>query len=161
MRPPDATALVSPLARALTIQVLTDTPSFAAAPSTDVFSESGRRRVMRAVSPSSAGGAGACLLVLDVDERGLLAGEADLDVTRTELRADLERSLGQELEQPQPQRGRERLAQPVRCDRDLLVADARQRGELGLQCLNVRIELHRDVIMTSLSCLSSVCVLSE
>ena len=55
----DATALVSPRASALTIQVLTDTPSFAAAPSTEVFSESGRRSVMRAVRPSSAAGAGA------------------------------------------------------------------------------------------------------
>ncbi len=116
---------------------------------------------MRAVRPSSARRRGALLLVLDVDERGLLAGEADLDVARAELRADLERGLGQELEQAQPQRGGERLAQPIRCDRNLLVADARQRGELGLQCLNVRIELHRDVIMTSLSCLSSVFLLSK
>ncbi len=116
---------------------------------------------MRAVRPSSAGGRRGCLLVLDVDERGLLAGEADLDVARGELRADLERRLGQELEQAEPERRGERLAQPLRGGRDLLVADARQGGELGLQCLDVRIELHRDIIMTSLSCLSSVVLLSE
>ena len=82
-------------------------------------------------------------------------------MTGLELRADLERSLGQELEQSQPDRGRERLAQPVRCDRDLLVADARQGGELFLQCLNVRFQLHCDIIMTSLGCLSSVFMLSQ
>src|SRR5262245_24140079 len=48
------------------------------------------------------------LFVLDIDERGLLAGETDLDVARGKLRADLEGCLGQELEQADAERWSER-----------------------------------------------------
>jgi hypothetical protein len=50
----EVAASVSPRASALTIQVFSETPSLAAAASSEVFRESGSRSVIRAVSAASS-----------------------------------------------------------------------------------------------------------
>ena len=75
-----------------------------------IFSASGSRNVMRAVKPSSGGAGSALLALLDVHERRLLSGQPDLDVAGRELIRDLERRLGEEIEQAQPRRRLKRLA---------------------------------------------------
>src|SRR6185312_1811542 len=52
-------------------------------------------------------------LVLDVDEERLLAREAHLDVAGRDLLADLQRRLLQHVEEPEAERGVQRLAEPL------------------------------------------------
>src|SRR5262249_9774831 len=96
-----------------------------------------------------AGRRAACAFLRDVDEGGLLAGQANVDVSVGELCGNLQRRLGQQLEQTYLKRGRQSLAEPLGRQRDLLVADAGQGGQLRLQRLGVGLEMHLDAIMTS------------
>ena len=96
------------VARAIarTSHALVEMPSRAAAFSAAAFTDSGRRRLIRAESSSPAEpdvGRG----VVDEDELRLLAGEANLDVAGGELGRDLERRLRQQVEDPQPEAGAE------------------------------------------------------
>src|SRR6478736_9248525 len=59
--------------------------------------------------------AGALARRVDEDELGLLAREANLDVAGRELRVQLERGLGEQVEELQPQVRAEGVAEPP-CD---------------------------------------------
>ena len=77
-----------------------------AATSICAFSPSGRRRVMRAEKESSAPAActgSGCLLLLDVDELRIAAGEANLDAAGNRV-GQRERRLADDVEQPQVKR---------------------------------------------------------
>ena len=107
------------------------------------------RSVMRAVSASSGDGGGRLgLLVLDVDELGLAAGEANLDATR-DLGVERQRDLAEQVEQPQLERRLERLRESL--PGFLSGLAPRQSGGVGevlLKCLDIRCHLH-DATMTS------------
>jgi len=85
----------------------------------------------------------------DDHELGLAAGETDLDPTGFELAADLESGLAEEVEEPQMERGAERLAQAASGLGGRLVSEARGCREVVLNRLNVTLELHDDINMTS------------
>src|SRR5581483_5593952 len=88
-------------------------------------------------------------LVLDVDERGLLTCQPDLDMAGRELRRDLERGLAEQVEEPKAGGSPEGLAQPLGCVRDGLVAERGHRFQVGEQRIDVRCRLHDDIIVTS------------
>ena len=91
---------------------------------------------------------GGCLLVADVDELRVAAGEPDLDAPVVELAVELERGLAERLEEA-PADGR------LECDREelgragrRLVADRRHAGEVLPERLDIAVDLH-DRSMTS------------
>ncbi len=148
-RRPARTERVSrPRARARTIHELTERLSRAAASSTCALSESEMRSVIRAVRASSDAACRLGLLVLDVDELGLAAGEANLDTTGN-LGVERQRDLAEEVEQPQLERRLERLRESLPGFLSCLAA--RQGGGVGevlLKRLDIRCHLH-DATMTS------------
>ena len=104
--------------------------------------------MIRAVKASSACSAGAALLVADVDELRVAAGEPDLDPAAVELAVELERRLAERLEEAPAEGGLE-------CDREelgragrRLVADRRYAGEVFAERLDIAVDLH-DGSMTS------------
>ena len=88
-------------------------------------------------------------LIDDDHELGLTAGETDLDPTGFELSPDLESGLAEEVEEPEMERGPERLAQAASGLGGRLVAERCSRRELVLDRLDVALELHCDITMTS------------
>ena len=104
-------------------------------------------RAERASSPEGAAGS-ACLL-LDVDELGLPAGETNLDPAGN-LGVERERDLVEEVEQPQLERGLERLREPpARLLRGLVAGERGGGGEVLLDRVDVGCQLHGRT-MTSL-----------
>ena len=93
--------------------------------------------------------AGALARRVDEDELGLLAREANLDVAGRELRVQLERGLGEEVEELQPQVRAERVAEPP-CDLGgALVPELCEPLEILLQPFQYDRQIHDDVTMTS------------
>src|SRR5919109_4442967 len=92
---------------------------------------------------------GRSFLLADVDERRVLACEAHLDMPGRQLRVELERRLAECVEEAEPGRAANRLQHALGCLSRLLVADGRDRGQVGLERLDEPCHLH-DVIMTSL-----------
>ena len=89
-------------------------------------------------------------LVRDDDELGIAAGEPDLDARGSQLARELEGRLAEQVEEAQVERRAERLAQAAgRLGRGL-VTEARGREEVLLDRVDVAVELHRDITMTSL-----------
>ena len=88
-------------------------------------------------------------LIDDDHELGLTAGETDLDPTGFELAADLEGGLAEEVEEPEMERGAESLAQAASGLGGRLVSEAGSRREVVLNRLDVALELHDDITMTS------------
>ena len=68
-----------------------------------------------------------------------------------DLAADLERSLAEEVEKVEMERRREGLAHAAGGLRSGLVPQRGRRAELLLDRLDVTVELHCDITMTSLS----------
>ena len=138
-----------------TSQALVEIPSSAAAASIAFFSDSGSLSVMRpeCSSPGAtwtvSGG-----LLHDDHELGLAAREANLDPSGAELAADLQCRLAEEVEEAKVECRAEGLDQPLRGLRDRLVPEAGGVGEVLLDRLDVAVELHCDITMTSpsLSC---------
>ena len=153
MRPPRGRAGRSPLASAAatarTSQPLTDSRSRPAASSTPALSCSGRRRLMRAIAPSSpSGGASGGGLgglggrSLRGHELRLARAQAQVDRGGRELAGDLVRRRRQRLEQRQPdgglQRGGEPFGQRARLGAARLTGDR----ELAAEVLDERREVH-------------------
>ena len=141
-----------------TSQASAEMPSFAAASSIAVFSVSGKRSEMRAAMPSSGElkPNSSWLALLDIHERRLLPREPHLDVAGREPPRDLECDLREEVEEAKPRRATERLAEPLRRESNVLVAQLGGHREVCEERVDVSCQLHRDVIMTSLWQLSSV-----
>ena len=109
---------------------------------------------MRALRSSPGAGRGivARILVLDDDELRVASGEAHLDVCGGELLVERQRRLGQEVEQSQLQRRRERVREAPRRLGCRIVAERRDRLEVRLDRLHVPGELHAsqyDIILMS------------
>ena len=99
--------------------------------------DSGREGVVRAQRLSGLG-----LLLLDVDELGLAADEANLDASGN-LGGERERELSEQVEQAQVERGLDRLGEPVTgLARGVVARDGGRVGEILLKRLNVRCHLH-------------------
>jgi hypothetical protein len=89
-------------------------------------------------------------LIHDDHELRLATGETHLDPTGFELAADLESGLAEEVEKPEMERGTESLAQASSGLGGRLVSEAGGVRQILLDRLDVAIELHDDIIMTSL-----------
>ena len=77
-------------------------------------------------------------LVLDIDERRVLPGQADLNMSGRKLVRKLERSFAQGIEQAQACRGPYGRAQPASGFGDGIVADGGDTFEIGLQAFDER-----------------------
>ena len=110
---------------------------------------------MRAVRPSSAAGSGGASSSPTYTSAGSWPDESHLDVPRRQLRADLERSLTESIQQAQARRTADRLQHPLGHGTRLLVPDRSHCREIGFERFDEPCHLH-DVIMTSLWRLSSV-----
>jgi hypothetical protein len=89
------------------------------------------------------------------DELRLATDEANLDLTGRKLGGDVEGRLAQELEQPELKGGAERVSEPTRRLRGRVVAERGSGCEVGLDCGDVRGQLHDinyDIIMASVKC---------
>ena len=87
---------------------------------------------MRAVWASSPAAAGRLLLLVRyVDERGVLSAQPYLDVARRKLLVQLERGFRERVEQAQADRGLEREREAAGCFGGRLVAQFRNRVEVG------------------------------
>src|SRR3954465_3672700 len=96
-----------------------------------------------------ADGAGTVARRVHEDEFGLLPDEANLDVAGRELGVQLERRLGEEVEELQPQVRAEGLAEPPRDQRRALIPELRESLKILLQPLEYDGQIHDDVTMTS------------
>lgn len=97
--------------------------------------------------------AGVRSLVGDDDKLRIAAGKTNFDPTRLELAADLQNSFAEEVEKPEMERGTKSLAQTSRRFSCRFIAEPRSDGEVFLDRLDVTVELHRDITMTSFKCL--------
>ena len=133
---------------AWTINVLTESPACVACgfePCLQALRQAegdpGRERLV-------GGLGGRSLLVGDVDELRVAAGEPDLDAPVVELAVELERGLAERLEEAPAdgrlERDREELGRAGR----RLVADRRHAGEVLTERLDIAVDLH-DRSMTS------------
>ena len=116
----------------------------------DLGLEAGREaqrdpRVERVVPDLGLGLGG---LAADVDEVGVASGHADVDVPVGQLCGDVARGLAEHVQQHEQQWRLERAREPLGGADGMLVADFGQRGEGGLQGLDVWFELH-GVILTA------------
>ena len=81
-------------------------------------------------------------LVLDDHELRLAAGQPHFDPDVAQLLAELERRLGQRLEQAPSKGGLERDAEQLCCPRRVLVAEGGDGREVFLERLNIAFDLH-------------------
>src|SRR5690349_15745400 len=86
---------------------------------------------------------------VDEDELRLLPREADLDVAERELRVQLDRGLGEKLQELQPEVRAEGVAQAAGDLRRPLVAELGEPLEVFLQSFEDDCQIHRDITMTS------------
>ena len=155
-REPASTAL----ATARTSQVLTEKPRRAAASSTRALSCSGRRSVMRRVSPSSTSGAvsaaggGGRLRRLgrggrSDDEADVPAAEPHVDGAGRDLAGQLLGRMRQRAEQHQADRGLQRGGEPLRQGAGLLATGVGRGQQVPPELFDEGREIH-DVTMTPL-----------
>src|SRR5439155_6040707 len=83
------------------------------------------------------------------------ACDANLDVTSVDPRGQLGRSFGEHVEEPNADAGLERGRDPASSLGDRLVSQRGQLIEIVLQRVEMSLQLHNDVIMTSSRCLSN------
>ena len=89
---------------------------------------------MRAVAPSSAGtGLGGLGRVLDVDELGVAAREAHLDVAVRQLAVELDGDGRERVDEPEGERALERDADPLGGLGRLFVADRGDRVQVAAE----------------------------
>jgi hypothetical protein len=86
---------------------------------------------------------------VDEDELGLLTRQANLDVAGRKLRVQLQRGLGEEVEELQPEVRAERVPEPPGDLGGPLVAELGQPLEILLQPFEYDRQIHDDVTMTS------------
>src|SRR6185503_11611116 len=86
----------------------------------------------------------------DDHELGIAAREANLDATGLDLAADLERRLAEEVEQVEVECRRQRLSHAASRLRRRVVTERGGRSEVLLDRMDVAVELHCDISMTSL-----------
>ena len=117
--------------------------------------------MIRALASSRPRRARTRRLLLDVDEGGLLPGEADLDVAGGELSRDLEGRLAEQVQKPEAGGGPEALAQPpggsaTASSPSAAIASrsASRASTYGVVCIG-------DVIMTSLNAVCQVSIYSR
>ena len=141
---------------ALTIHVLSDWPRPAASSSALTLSDSGMRRVMRAVSPSSIERQGRGVLGADGgrvvrdgrragsddDEDRLTTLEPDLDGDPVELVGDLGRRVRQRIHQGEAHAGVEGDAEPLGGLLGLLAHRPGRPGKVLTQCVHVLCDVH-------------------
>ena len=99
---------------------------------------------MRALRSSPGAGAvgSAPPDVVDDDELRIAAGEPHLDVPRRQLLVERERRLGEDVEEAELERGRDRRCEPLARRRGRLVTECGRGREVGLDRLNVSFDVH-------------------
>ena len=149
-------ASAAPMVR--TSQALTDRPAASASSSMRGLSRSGRRRLRRAVppsSPSSAAGAGAGVVdggtapARRDDEVGIAAAQPDLDRPGRQGRGDLGGGLDEGVEDDEAGRGLEGAREELGQLDGLVATRAGGGEEVALEASGVGQEVH-DATMTSL-----------
>ena len=80
--------------------------------------------------------------VVDDDELGVAPGQPHLDVTGRELRVECQRRLRENVEEAELERRGDRGCEALARRRGRLVAERGGRREVGLDCLNVSVDVH-------------------